>query len=728
MKYITAIVFITQFLSGLYAQKEAYIPLYLLDQSTVDGQQFTWSKTLQSDNFTLIWGDAAGENPLLSTDPDLVFNPAAVLDTMEAIYAEFLALGFASEVPGNQLSQYKIPIIMLNTFGPGGAEGWAFGGDVDGVIGAFWAHPLSMQAGNVAAHELTHSLQAQAVIDNRLPANLGGAWDNCGIFWETHANFMRNLIYPENAFTDGMDIFGMESFGQWKNTYENYHLLFAILEEDGIEIINRLWQEAYSYEYPIAAYKRLMNYSQQELNDKLFRYARRMAGLDFPLNNLEYYLRANRTANLSSYLPVVQSVYTLLEQDSLVESIFRVPIELAPEEYGYNLIPIYPNTDSCAVIVKFKGHTETNPYTGWRYGFVSTLNDGSIGRYSETFSANEASIGFSLLPGEENLFLVVMGAPELITTDIHHDTWKGYPKRYRFPYELTISGAVPEGFQPPNEFRSSWKTDGHIHSFGGGWVSNSSTVDPSVYVAPHAMVLGNSHISGVSALLNTAIVVDADISDQVVISDNALVLGGSLSENARVSGQAFSENNTVYGNARIDMRARVSNYELHGTIHVGGDVIVYNSSGNCDNGTYFRMTNYYEDNLLECDNRDETHPNNQDVNAVLERFTTAQMESICYCENYPECLTLSLVEETTYSDELLVYPNPAHHQLNVEFKKSAYSLREISLFNMLGAEVFRIHSSDASLLLDLSNLPGGIYLMRVSGQQGQQFKRLELLK
>ncbi|MBK7342617.1 MAG: hypothetical protein IPJ06_05590 [Saprospiraceae bacterium] len=143
----------------LSAQKTAYIPNYLLDGATVDGSQFTWDKTAESENFTLIWGDEAGIDPPSASDPDLRFQPQEILDTLEWIYQQMADIGFVWDTIGTNLHLYKIPVIMLNTFGPDGVTGWAFGGDADGIMGTFWAHPLAMKGGHVAAHELTHSLR-----------------------------------------------------------------------------------------------------------------------------------------------------------------------------------------------------------------------------------------------------------------------------------------------------------------------------------------------------------------------------------------------------------------------------------------------------------------------------------------------------------------------------------------------------------------------------------------
>jgi len=624
--------FLVSFSSLLLAQKTAYIPNYLLNPNDVNGAQFTWSKTRQSANFTLIWGNTVGTNPANYPDPDLAFNPVAILDTMEFIYAAFKGLGFLDDAAGTNLSQYKIPIVVYNTWGSNGAQGWANGGDADGVIGAFWVHPNALDDGGVAAHELAHSLQAQCNIDYRATHGLGYVWLNAGIFWETHANFMRNLLYPKAVSAWGMDVYHTETFGDWKNTYENYELLMAIMESEGIDMVNRLWRESLSGEYPLQAYKRLAGYNQARFNDSLFLYARRMATFDFNYNNLGKFFRQYRAADLSNYLFSIQATYTILKKVPGDAHRYEVPIELAPEEFAYNVIPLYPETDSCAVIIKFKGHTEANAHAGWRYGFVAAHPNGTVSRYSPTYSENTLEINFRLQGDENKLYLVVMGAPfDQITTNTTNDTWHGYPKHFRYPYELSISGAKPEGFQAPANFRSQLKNNGHLHTNGGGWVQNSASVANSVFVGPSAMVLGNANISGQVRIENTALVRNATLSGQVRILDNAFVDRGNYSGNAVVQGQGFAENVTMSNNALIGMRAKVTNYTLSGTVEVGGDVVVYNDNGNCNNGVHYRLTNYYDNKLLECDGRTANHPVNKDVNNTYTLFSNEAMAAQCQC-------------------------------------------------------------------------------------------------
>jgi hypothetical protein len=702
-----------------FAQKQVYIPNYLKDVLHVDGAQFTLDKTAQSENFILIWGNTVGTDPASYPDPDLAFQPQAVLDTMEYIYTQFKNYDFLDDSPGTKLNQYKIVVVVLGTWGPDGAQGWAFGGDVDGVIGAFWVHPNAIRDGGVAAHEFTHSLQAQNNIDYRATHGLGGAWYNAGIFWETHANYMRNLLYPQAVSAWGMDIYHLETWGDWKNTYENYQLLMAIHLSEGPGMVSRLWRESYSEEYPLQTYKRINGYSQMAFNDSLFHYARRMATYDFDLNGLGSYFRQYRNNDLQWSLQSAQMTWSILQAVPGSADRYVIPIEQAPEEYGYNVIPLHVHPDSCAVIVKFKGHTEVNDHAGWRYGFVSAFPDGSQSRYSPVYATDEAEIHFALEPNESKLYLVVMGAPkDSITTNVANDTWKGYPKHFRFPYELAIQGAVPEGHQAPEDFRAQFKTNGQLHPNGGGWVSNDALVSPSVYVGPAAMVLGNAVLTDHVRISGTAIVRNASISGAVEVRDNALVDGGILADSAIVEGHALAENVELSGNARIGMRARVSNYVLSGMVEVGGDVIVYNEEGDCDNGTHYRLTNYYDNKFLECDGRTPQHPDNADVNQSYALFADSAMTMRCNCANLPDCEEISYVDQLKKSDLVDITPNPATDVITVTLHQaSATGPIAAVLMNSLGLPVRQmLLYPGVALSMAIRDLPAGLYILQMRAE------------
>lgn len=722
MRRLLLLLTILCFIDIAQAQKTPYIPAFLLDPNTIEGSQFTWTKTAQSDNFTIIWGNTVGLDPTTASDPSLAFDPSKILDTMEYLYTAIKQTGFLNDSAGTKLAQYKIPIVMYNTWGPGGIEGFATGGAADGIIGTFTVHPIAMQDGKVAAHEFTHSLQAQNDIDYRTTYGFGPAQLATGIFWETHANFMRSYIYPDAVSAWGMDVYHLETWGDWKNTYENYELLFAIEQSEGMEMINRMWREAYSYEYPIQAYKRLAGYNQATFNDSMYGYVRRMATFDFPHLNVGSSFRQARSNDLQNYLPTIQAAYNILKRIPGTTDHYEIPIEQAPEEYAYNLIPLHVNPDSCAVIMKFKGHTDANAHAGWRYGFVTEKPDGTVSRYSPTYSDTTKEISFELQSGEAKMYFMVMGASfDNITTDTSNDTWHGYPKHFRFPYEVVIHGAVPEGYQDAALFRAQLKTAGAPHTNGGGWVESTASVAASVFVDSSAMVLGNANITGNARIENTAVVKDASVAGNVHISNNAFVVGGTYDGNAQLRGHSYTENVMASGNAIIGMRAHVANYTLAGNIEVGGDVVVYNSTGSCNNGVYYVLTNYYDDKLLECDNRTASHPANADVNNTYAAFTNSQMAMACNCSTIPNCFTLGIQEGYAANKiQFSIFPNPATNSVTVSSNETAF----ISIIDLTGRALLVTESKGKQIAIDISSIPAGIYFITLKSENGEGVEKL----
>ena len=129
------------------AQKRAYVPAYIRDTTTTEGRQFTWSKTAQSANFFMIWGDSVGTDPSVFPGQDLRFDPKQVLDTMEYVYARCNEMGMINQSPDSKANLYKYVIVMYNTYGSNGPQGWANGWAVDDSIGAFWVHPSATRDG-----------------------------------------------------------------------------------------------------------------------------------------------------------------------------------------------------------------------------------------------------------------------------------------------------------------------------------------------------------------------------------------------------------------------------------------------------------------------------------------------------------------------------------------------------------------------------------------------------
>ncbi|WP_295121133.1 DUF6055 domain-containing protein [uncultured Chitinophaga sp.] len=597
------------------AQKQVYIPANF----STDPALSTWSyeRSYQSANFVCFWGPTVGTNPAAYTDANLRFNPAAVLDTLEFIYSKLISeYHFCKDDSTTKLGKYKIIIVMNDTWPTGGPTGWAFGGSYDNMIGAMWVHPNSTRDGGVLSHELTHSLQGQNGIDRNAAG--GFKTEPTGSFWETHANFMRAQIYPQYIKEDMARWMATRSF-QYSSTRHHYcafNLLFAIQQADSLGMVNRLWQESLAGEHPLMAYRRLKGWSQAQFNNFMFDYARREVVADYAPKGAGDIIRAERARVRTNEPHYLWREYTILKKINDSTGRYVVPDYQAPQDYGINIIPLYSTCAERTVKVKFKGHTATNNTTGWRYGFVAVKADGKTARYSNTYSAAEAEIAFSLNADETNLYLVVSGAPTSHTSYV----WEpGFTKIKRYPYEVAIQNALPEGYQP--DFRGQYKSNGHVHANGGGWVSNSATVAASVYVGPNAIVRGNANITGNVRIEDNAWVESATLSGDVVISGNANIFYGTYSNTVKVKDNAILNYCTVSGNVEAKDNALQWGTTHSGNLVIGGDAEI----GNCSTAGVYLQTPHFNNGRSDCDGKGAGDPSNIDINAAVVPFTDAQM-------------------------------------------------------------------------------------------------------
>ena len=710
MKRFIFILFLFLSVNLIVSQKQPYIPPFLLDINNINGSQFSWDKTYESDNFVVIWGNSVGLDPLNSNDPNLSFNPAQVVSYLENTYTNFKNLGFLIDEPNSlKLGQYKVPVLMNNTWGndPNAVTGWAYA-STDGYMSLMFLHPQATSGPETLTHEFAHAIQFMVNLDNHAVNNPNNAAfnNNAGIFFETHAEFMTSQIYPYISEIRGMDVYPMIMYGDWKNTYRNYPLLYHLQLEYGIDFVNQLWFDQFEHEYPMHTIKRILNLSQYEFNNEMYNYVKRMPTLEYGLWS-NYLIDNRNNTTINKDFIAIQNRFTILKRDDIISEIYRVSIEQAPEEYGYNIIPLFFDSNVSCINIKFKGHIIHNN-SGWRYGIVEKKNNGDT-TYGQLYTDDEMEFAYELNNDTEEIYLVIMGAPySYIQQDDQHNTWTGYPKHQKYPYELTIVNALPEGYQNKMDFRTFLKdAPGNYHTNGGGWVDATATVGPEVYIASHAMVLGNSQISGTNTRVEgTCVVKDVVIQNNVHVKDNSVVVGGNYSSNGLVElkGNAYSFNNNVSENAKIIERANVSNYTLNGDIVVGGDVMVY-SFNSCNNGTYKVLTNYYANNPLPCDGRDLNHPSNVDVNLSFTPFMNSQMN---FSGNLP-CQTLSNPSHVN-EDFIKVLRNPVENNLIIQSTISQFD--EVAIYDVFGKIVKIVKNTNN--IIDVSVLNTGIYLVKIT--------------
>ena len=616
--------------SGLVAQKVVYIP----EEWGRRGIPYSMERSYQSENFVLFWGENAGIDPTLAPS-DIRFTPSVVAATLESVYSFFM--NEIKLIPPDKpnISQYKLIIVLNETWNPlsnGTAifTGWAFGGSYDSKIGAMWIHPKATNRFTLA-HEFTHMMQNMAWIE--YPGHGFINHEYVGSFWETHANFIALKDSPNQVEdTDPARFLSTQHF-YWSSArhhYTNWLFLQHIEDEDGMELINRLWRESNIGEHPLQTYKRIKGINQSELNDQFGYYA--MKNVVFDYSNGDAIRYAVNTKIDKRY---ITRRFTVLEEINRFKGRFIIPRHLAPQDYGYNIVRVYPaagNTEK-KFAISFKGHSNTpSGGAGWRSGFVYVKNDGSV-RYSPLFrDAFEAEMPYE--SDDKEIYLVVTAAPA-----VHHNyAWEpGWPKIYRFPWEIRMVGAVPEGYQPdPN---AKYKTvPGSLHPNGGGFVAATANVSSGVYVGPNAIVTGTASVSGSARITGQSVVMDnARISGNAIVDGYAVVGGNAVvSENARVNeyarvnnganirgaatirGSASVFNSTIDGLALVKDNASLWGANLAGDIVIGGDAEGF---GECGTGTYlqiFNLGNRGCDGLLN-------HALNSDINQNYTPFTDAEM-------------------------------------------------------------------------------------------------------
>src|SRR5690606_5847193 len=107
--------------------------------------------------------------------------------------------------------------------------------------------------------------------------------------------------------------------------------------------------------------------------------------------------------------------------------------------------------------------------------------------------------------------------------------------------------------------------------------------------------------------------------------------------------------------------------------------------------------------------------------------------SVCYTVTDPSgntsnqvCRTIEIVENTTSVGDHLgkhltrIYPNPSSGKFTIDFGSALEEDAELRITDVTGKEVYRrsIQALTESSSIDLTQLPGGVYLVRV--QQGEQ--------
>jgi uncharacterized repeat protein (TIGR02543 family) len=637
MRYYSSLLILCCLSLFSQAQKALYWPSDFTNPASEFYNNISNTRRYESTNFVLYWGDKVGTDPTTYSDATLRFNPKSIADTLEYSFKRYITdLKFCSNAATTNLGKYKIITIIMGTWNSTDdrLQAFAQASSFDNTIGAMFCHPSACKDGGALSHEFAHTLQMmQHIQENPGNETAFTGYDWSGPFFETHANFMRGQVYPQWADIDGTLTRWIQTrhfmWSSNRHHYTCFHLMYYVQEKEGFDFTRRMWAESKFEEHPLETIKRLKGFTQEQLDDYLWGYAQRQPAFDYPIqwdsqihttSNFGMTMRSTYQAIKNNMPRYTSRQYTLLTKVAGTTDQYYTNDDWAPQDYGMNIIPLYPTCTGTQkkVTIKFKGHTEVNTtQAGWRYGFATTKADGTVSRYSPMYSTDgEASFTLDTST-ESGLFLIVFSAPKV---HINYNMDVGYPKQRRYPYEVKIANANPEGFQAAADFRSWLKVNGHLHTNGGGWVSNYATVASTVYVGPYAIVRGGT-LSGTARIDDYAMVDGGTISGNAIVRGNACVYNATISANAIVEGNGWMEGGSASGTANVKGNAMVWGADYGNAVVVGGDAEV----GTCStNGVYLQPV-YWRNGRTDCDGKGATDVSNVDINATFTNFTATQM-------------------------------------------------------------------------------------------------------
>ncbi|GGM40449.1 DUF6055 domain-containing protein [Dactylosporangium sucinum] len=509
--------------SASAAAKSVYIPARWTQTGEVPWAQ---NRTRESTNFILLWGEKSGTNPTSAPSP-YNFDPNSIITQLENLYSFYVnTMQFTPEQ--GLLAQYKIIVIVTNTWNRTELNAWATGGSVDGRVGVINIAPGAALPGSWGlAHELGHVFQNYTFLGR---SGYGFTDPSAGTFWESSAEFMAMQALPTTAAGDLTRWLRSENlyYSSSRHHYGAWMLLQYIKDRDGLAMFNRIWNEARSNEHPLEVYRRITGITQAELNRRVGEYATRTVTYDF--------------GNRSTLMPFINNVYGAgflnnAYNGGNVEAVnqslghYRINARVAPSDYGFNKVKLVPATDGGLVKLRLRGHAETGA-TGWTFGLVAVRN--GTPRYSQLYTGTDGQIDFQLQSGEREVWLVATATPNAVP---HYAFLDGYNKARRFPYEFRVSGATPSGFEP-GYVKPAATNGGHWHSNGGGWVGPGANVAASAYVGPKAAVYAGT-VTGNARIEGLGWVNGGTVGGNAIVKDNALIQNGAnLSGNIVVGGDA----------------------------------------------------------------------------------------------------------------------------------------------------------------------------------------------
>ncbi|WP_410495638.1 DUF6055 domain-containing protein [Cellulosilyticum sp. ST5] len=412
-------------IQGEYAT-QSYVtrdPVYDLNDSSVN--------RAESEHFQIIWGngDTTG-----TVNRQFVLGNLENLENIRTFYLDKLGMGdpatSTSTYFGN--TKYKTNVYIAATGLEKIETDWAYMSvDKDGfgyvvmAPGAMRVDPPSW----VVPHEYAH------VVTYHQGGNIPGEW------YESIANWYRDQYLGSEYYKYGNNVYGPASdffapvvlnsnlyFPHLKNWYDDWAILLYITENPdqvdglGLELMQKLVHNNQSGNM----FEVLEKLSGQPIKDILGYYARRMVTMDYKRQD-SYLSFLNQLLEESSNR---SKIYTTLQQES--DGWLHVSDERAPQQGGYNIVPLSVDLSKKVVEVDFKGK-EGIEGADWRVSIVAKTKSGET-RYSTMWSNGINNL--NLQGDESEIYLVVCATPDKMNDlEVFNENATGT----KYPYAVKVA-------------------------------------------------------------------------------------------------------------------------------------------------------------------------------------------------------------------------------------------------------------------------------------------------
>ncbi len=388
--------------------------------------------TKESAHFRILWGDERPSTQNVKITDEMVQGNLDHLESIRDFYVNEMGLQDIGLTPWDKskTQRYKCNVYISDTgLGSVSGNGWAYV-NTDSQGYAFMvlsqnAMSVSNPQSTVLPHETAHVFVHHQ----------GGTcvWD-----WnEPIADFFSNE-WQKNAaaFKDGPSTIGFEPFvknTEWrypseKKWYEIWPIFTYIYENPdhitglGPDGIRKLLKDGKDSDK--SYYHKIERVTGVEIEKILCGTIRRLVTMDFDKQELYQ-------SNLKKYK---SNMYTTLE--STDDGWMKVPDAKAPQQTGYNIIPLSIDLSKGYIDVNLQG-TSTSADAGYRASIVTVTKSGKT-RYSDMWSGGINAM--NLRGDEKEAYLVVVALPkELKQITVYNGSTVDTSDTERYPYKVKIT-------------------------------------------------------------------------------------------------------------------------------------------------------------------------------------------------------------------------------------------------------------------------------------------------